>query len=98
MLPACCGPSLDLLWVVEDWEEPGAGGAPGSSQRWGDLAVRVAENAMPTSGIRRAVAEHFPSRSLDAVQVHPGGARVDAQGEPSTVGFCGDGSGGCAYG
>jgi hypothetical protein len=66
VLLACCGPFLDSLWVVEDWEEPGAGGAPGSSQLWGDLTVQVAGSAMSAAGIRGPVGEHVPGGNLDA--------------------------------
>jgi hypothetical protein len=66
----------------EGWEEPGAGGALGSSQLGERLQVSV--RFMPRTGTG------VPCPYKSAPQVHRNGV--------SRVGFGGDGSGGGAYG
>jgi hypothetical protein len=87
---------LGFFWVVEDWEEPGAGGAPGSSQCWGDRSVKVLQSGHPRDGDATAVVA-LPLRDLNVIHVHQGDS-ISAESSCSAVSFCGDGTGGGADG
>ena len=84
---------------MEDWEEPGAGGAPGSSQCWEDPSVKVRRSGgQRRGGTLVAVVDHLQAGGLDAVYVDLGDRQTGPEFSRSTVGLAGDGSGGGADG